>query len=236
MAFLKLAATAAAVVSLAAAVATSGADAQPWWQNNRFRNRKCSGKQAYEVTFKLNWSRATHPQSYPEGGHFSPPTAAIHSSRYQMWAPWSFASQGIQNVAETGNPKVLRKELGAYKGAGHVASWVGTGAPTKTGVMTVKFKVTADGATRAVYASGATMIAPSPDWFTGFYNVKLCHYGHWVYRRAGPLKFWDAGTDSGRKHMSKDQATMPPTTISSLQNSGFPAHGRPVGYYMIRAM
>ncbi|OSX73911.1 hypothetical protein BU14_0320s0022 [Porphyra umbilicalis] len=237
MAFLKVAAAAAAAVALAAAVATSGADARSWRSGQRVsRNRMCSGKQAYQVTLKLNWSGATHPRSYPEGGHFSPPTAAIHSSRYQMWAPGSFASQGIQNVAETGDPAVLREELGAYEAARHVASWDGTGAPTESGVVTVKLNVTADGAAGAVYASGATMLFPSPDWFTGFYNVRLCRYGRWVGRTGGKLRFWDSGTDSGREHLSEDEATEPPTTIFSLQNGRFPAFGRGVGHYEIRAM
>lgn len=223
-------AAAAAVLVIAAAAATGGDAA-------RYRNRgKCAGKREYEVTFKLNWSGSTHPRSYPDGGNFSPPTVAAHASRYQMWAPGSFARTGIQTVAETGNPAPLREELAMYEKAGHVSSYAGTDAPTPDGVETVKLRVTADAATGATYVSGATMLFPSPDWFTGFYDVPVCRHGRWVHQRWGRLTFWDSGTDSGRTHTADDAATKPPTTIFSLQNRGFPAFATPVGYYTIRAV
>ncbi|KAK1864959.1 hypothetical protein I4F81_007496 [Pyropia yezoensis] len=223
---------AAAALLVAAAAAVTGGDA------SRYHNRgaKCEGTRKYEVTLSLNWSSRTHPRSYPAGGNFSPPTVAAHASRYQMWAPGAFARTGIQTVAETGNPAPLREELAAYEKAGHVSSWTGTDAPTPSGVETVKLTVTADAATGAVYVSGATMLFPSPDWFTGFYAVPVCRHGRWVHKAGGRLTFWDAGTDSGRTHTGKDVVTKPATTIFSLNNRGFPAFATPVGYYTIRAL
>lgn len=223
-------AAAVLVVVAATAASTTGADAR------YYAPRGCTGKREYEVTLWLNWSGRTHPGSYPDGGNFSPPTVAAHASRYQMWAPGSFASDGIKTVAETGNPAPLREELAAYEKAGHVSSWTGTDAPTPSGVETVKLTVTADAATGAVYVSGATMLFPSPDWFTGFYAVPVCRHGRWVHKAGGRLTFWDAGTDSGRTHTGKDVVTKPATTIFSLNNRGFPAFATPVGYYTIRAL
>ncbi|GAB0490129.1 hypothetical protein MMPV_001362 [Pyropia vietnamensis] len=222
---------AAAALLVAAAVTVTGSDARRYAGGG-----KCVGTRKYEVTLKLNWSSRTHPRSYPAGGNFSPPTVAAHASRYQMWAPGSFASTGIQTVAETGNPAPLRKELEMYQKAGHVSSWAGTDAPTPTGVETVKLRVTANAATGAVYVSGATMLFPSPDWFTGFYNIPVCRHGRWVPKAWGRLTFWDSGTDSGRTHTAEDVVTKPPTTIFSLNNRGFPAFGTAVGYYTIRAV
>lgn len=223
---------AAAALLVAAAAAVTGSDASRY----RYRGAKCAGTRKYEVTFKLNWSGRTHPGSYPEGGNFSPPTVAAHASRYQMWAPGAFARTGIQTVAETGNPAPLREELAAYQHAGHVSSWAGTDAPTPDGVETVVLRVTADAATGATYVSGATMLFPSPDWFTGFHDVPVCQHGRWVPKAWGRLTFWDSGTDSGRTHTADNAVTKPPTTIFSLQNRGFPSFGTPVGYYTIRAL
>ncbi|GAB0491053.1 hypothetical protein MMPV_002301 [Pyropia vietnamensis] len=224
-------AAAATLLVVAVAAAATGSDA-----NRYVRGAKCAGTRKYEVTLKLNWSGRTHPRSYPEGGNFSPPTVAAHASRYQMWAPGSFASTGIQTVAETGNPAPLREELAVYEKAGHVSSWAGTDAPTASGVETVKLTVTANAATGAVYVSGATMLFPSPDWFTGFHDIPVCRRGRWVPKAWGRLTFWDSGTDSGRTHTAEDEVTKPPTTIFSLNNREFPAFGTPVGYYTIRAL
>lgn len=153
-----------------------------------------------------------------------------------MWAPGSFASEGIKTVAETGNPAPLREELTTYESAGHVSSWSGTDAPTDSGVETVVLNVTADAATGATYVSGATMLFPSPDWFTGFYDVPVCQRGRWVSKTGGRLTFWDSGTDSGKTHEADDAATMPPTTIFSIQIRDFPSFNTPVGWYSVRAM
>lgn len=224
-----LAAT-ALVVAVTTAASTTVADAR------YYAPRSCTGKREYEVTLWLKWSGRTHPGSYPEGGNFSPPTVAAHASRYQMWAPGSFASEGIKTVAETGNPASLREELTTYESAGHVSSWSGTDAPTDSGVETVVLNVTADAATGATYVSGATMLFPSPDWFTGFYDVPVCQRGRWVSKTGGRLTFWDSGTDSGKTHEADDAATMPPTTIFSIQIRDFPSFNTPVGWYSVRAM
>lgn len=213
---------AAGALLLAAALAGAPADA----------HKGCHGKAIYKVVFYFKWTGATHPRSYPQGGHFSPPTVASHSSAYQMWSPGSFASQGIQNVAETGDPMVLRRELAVYKRAGHVGKYDGTKMPTESG--SAKVVLRAKVSQRTPYLSAATMAAPSPDWFTGFHDLDMCgRWGGWRYRRSGPLILYDSGTDSGRRHESEDKKTYPPTTIFSLRR-GFPAFGRPFGWYLIK--
>ena len=222
--------TVAVAAAVAVALAATGADA------GSYRPGACCGTRKYEVTFYLNWSRKTHPKSYPSNGNFSPATVAAHASRYQMWAPGSFASASIKSVAETGNAAMLREELAAYQAAGHVASWAGAHEPTEDGTKTVKLTVTADASTGATTVSGATMLFPSPDWFTGFYAVPVCKWGRWVSRASGRLTFWDAGTDGGETHEAADAVTTPPTTIFSIQNRDAPAFNTPVGYYTIKAV
>jgi len=222
--------TVAAAAAVAVALAATGADAR------YYHPRTCSGTRKYEVTFAFNWSSKTHPKSYPSDGNFSPATVAAHASRYQMWAPGAFASAGIKAVAETGNAVQLREELGAYRAAGHVASWAGADSPTEDGTETVQLTVTANASTGATTVSGATMLFPSPDWFTGFSAVPVCKRGRWVTHACGLLTFWDAGTDGGETHAAADAVTMPPTTIFSIQNRNAPAFHTPVGYYTIKAV
>ncbi|GAB0491808.1 hypothetical protein MMPV_003063 [Pyropia vietnamensis] len=224
---------AAALVVFVAVAAVIGSEAS---RGRHYRGAKCAGTRKYEVTLRFNWSGRTHPRSYSKGGNFSPPTVAAHTSHYQMWSPGSFASTGIQTAAKTGDPAPLREELKLYEKAGHVSSWAGTDAPTSSGGGTVKLTVTANAATGAVYVSGATMLFPSPDWFTGFDAVPVCRHGQWVGKVRGRLTFWGSGTDSGRTHSAEDVETKPPTTIFSLNNRGFPADATPVGSYTIRAM
>lgn len=212
---------AASALVLTFALAGAPADAHPG----------CHGDAVYKVTFYFKWSRDTHPRSYPEGGHWSPPTVASHSSAYQMWSPGSFASQGIQNVAETGNPMMLREQLGEYMKAGHVGKYDGAEKPTESGTAKVSLRLKVG--ERTPYLSAATMAAPSPDWFTGFHAIDMCGLRGWRHWRSGPLILYDAGSDSGRRHMSKDKKTMPPTTIYSLRR-GYPAFGRAFGWYSVK--
>lgn len=49
-----------------------------------------------------------------------------------------------------------------------------------------------------------TMIAPSPDWFTGIAHVQLRVNGAWIAETTLPLLAWDAGTDSGATYEAAD--------------------------------
>lgn len=220
----KVLATSALVLGLALMCAPADAS---------WRVKSCRGTAVYQVDFHFKWSGATHPRSYPAGGHFSPPTAASHSSAYQMWSPGSFASQGIQNVAETGNPMVLRQELEVYEKAGHVGDYDGTTKPTERGTDKVSLRLSVND--RTPFLSAATMAAPSPDWFTGFHDINICGHFGWRLWLSGPLILYDAGTDSGPRHESRDEATAPPTTIFSL-HQGFPSFGRAFGWYTVKRL
>ncbi|GAB0495390.1 hypothetical protein MMPV_006690 [Pyropia vietnamensis] len=214
--------------ALVLGVALVGAPADAFWAV-----KACRGTAVYQVDFHFEWSSATHPRSYPADGHFSPPTVASHSAAYQMWSPGSFASQGIQNVAETGNPMVLRQELGVYEKAGHVGKYTGTAMPTESGTGKVSLRLNVD--THTPFLSAATMAAPSPDWFTGFHDISMCGHFGWRAWWSGPLTLYDAGTDSGPLHESRDEATAPPTTIASLRQ-GFPSFGRAFGWYTVKRL
>lgn len=67
-----------------------------------------------------------------------------------------------------------------------------------------------------------TMIAPSPDWFTGIMDMNLCNTtsGTWLdSMTVDMLQPWDAGTDSGTTFTAADSATSPPGNIEVITKS-----------------
>jgi hypothetical protein len=60
--------------------------------------------------------------------------------------------------------------------------------------------------------SFATMIAQSPDWFTGVASVPLFD-GQWADRVEVTLWAWDAGTDSGTTWTAENVETQPRESI-----------------------
>ena len=73
------------------------------------------------------------------------------------------------------------------------------------------------------YASGVSMISPSPDWFVGFSSVNLCQQDDvtgafsWIDRypsdRQQNIYVNDAGTDGGVTFESEDQRLNPSVPI-----------------------
>mmetsp|Transcript_7580 Transcript_7580/g.22993 ORF Transcript_7580/g.22993 Transcript_7580/m.22993 type:complete len:81 (-) Transcript_7580:282-524(-) len=77
------------------------------------------------------------------------------------------------------------------------------------------------------------MIAPSPDWITGFHQLNVCdeENGEWVDSMKGELIGYDAGTDDGKSYESPDNASPRRRPIEKL--TGPPVNGVPFGTYVI---
>mmetsp|Transcript_14509 Transcript_14509/g.40350 ORF Transcript_14509/g.40350 Transcript_14509/m.40350 type:complete len:287 (+) Transcript_14509:109-969(+) len=163
----------------------------------------------YSCTLTNRWSKATHPVLY-EGisgiAHWSPPVLVAHSNDYTLWAPGTLASPGVESVAETGSTVQLEKELQIAEdsrtaGATVIGSNQFNGSdPPQTFadiVLTPQFPL----------LSTITMVAPSPDWFSGFYNVSPITGTNDSSKQAGKMVWydsfeiesfpWDAGTETG---------------------------------------
>ncbi len=173
----------------------------------------------YRVTFVSDWSAATHPQDFPAGHnpHYSPLIGSTHQPGAPFWMPNRPASPGMENMAETGGVSPLKPEIRAAIDAGRAGSFIGAGQLNQTpGRLSHAFDVTLE----FPHVSLVTMIAPSPDWFLGVYDVPLLKDGQWVERVPRELPPWDAGTDSGRSYTSADADTLPKEPITRLE--GFP--------------
>ena len=183
----------------------------------------------YRLEVVFTWSEATHPHNWPEGGgHMTGLVGASHHARYVMFQDGRTASSGVRVVAENGRPAILLAELAEAKRRGRVGAAFQTG-----GVKSVPGQVqtTVKVSQRHYQISFVTMIAPSPDWFTGVAGVTLYADGVWADQIDVPLWPWDAGTDSGAEYRSANAETQPAQSIRLLATPHFlkPSGLAPIG-------
>ena len=85
-------------------------------------------------------------------------------------------------------------------------------------VMNINVEVTQDYS----LVSLVTMIAPSPDWFTGIMQMDLCDSSTGMWRDSWNVTMlhpWDAGTDDGNTFNASDTPTNPQDFISIITKS-----------------
>jgi Spondin_N len=172
----------------------------------------------YTLEVAVAWSAETHPLEFPGGAHFSDLIGATHDARYTLFADGRTASTGLELLAENGRASILRAELDEGARRGRIgAVFRGEGVYSLPGSITTTFDVDA----RHRLVSFATMIAPSPDWFTGLSGVDLMTGGQWIERLELALWAWDAGTDSGQTYTDPDADTQPRESVRLLASPHF---------------
>uniref|UniRef100_A0A7S2A5X7 Spondin domain-containing protein n=1 Tax=Ditylum brightwellii TaxID=49249 RepID=A0A7S2A5X7_9STRA len=165
----------------------------------------------YSITYTNKWTAQNHPFRYPSSDpHYSSFLWASHSSDYVMWENGGTATRGIENVAEIGSIGALRGEVQAEQNMGNVlddvvGSMIGTAFDGATSISNEDLCVDAS----HPYVSGLGMIAPSPDWFSGAYNVPLRDEKTmtWYRRVRVNVYAWDAGTEDGDNYQFNNPAT-----------------------------
>ena len=185
-------------------------------QARSVRGLECSGSMKYSIDFNGMWSSARHPVEYPSDASFSPIVVASHTGNFQVWRTGELAGNGVQVVAETGNPEPLVRELYKAKRAGYVKDIAQAESPIDS-TTSLELEIIVD--RHRPYVSMVTMLFPSPDWFTGIRDVDLCdrRTGQWKKKiDLNSLMAYDAGTDSGRLFDSPNEATKPAEKIFLL--------------------
>jgi len=152
----------------------------------------------YSCVFNNNWSAENHPVQYPSDAHWSPPVIVAHNDNYSMWAPGDLASGGVERVAETGGTSTLTREIRSAQGENFAGDYVKGGLTFNRSEQSQTF----DDITLTPWfnmMSSITMVAPSPDWFTGFYNIKPIDetLNVWLQSFEVATYPWDAGTETG---------------------------------------
>ena len=185
----------------------------------------------YEVTFTATWSAETHSTDFPSNPHFSGLIGGTHNSTVTFWETGSTASDGIKAMAELGSKSSLRSEVQAAITAGraeHVLS--GGGIGNSPGVARLTFQISED----YPLVTLTSMLAPSPDWFVGVNSQSLRSATGWENSVTVELFVYDAGTDSGTRYTSPNQATNPRENIARLTGDPFSYNGqvRSVGTFV----
>jgi hypothetical protein len=185
----------------------------------------------YRITMDMTWSEETHPVDWPAEPHFSPWIGGVHKPTVTFWELGDLASTGVKDVAEVGDHLAFESEILAEAALGNASSntILRSGLNVSPGVQTGIFT------TRRAFPRFTliTMIACSPDWFTGTSGLNLFPNNRWVVKLDVPVYSFDAGTDSGLSYESPDQPTVPPEPVFRIYDDPLGVGGTspPVGYY-----
>jgi len=117
------------------------------------------------------------------------------------------ATGGVEQVAETGGNDILLSELAASSSIGNVV--VGSATFNRNTQMQTFNSITMTPSNR--YLSTISMIAPSPDWFSGFYDFDAINDDTQTwYREFSVVTYpFDAGTEEGDTYGVNNVATNP---------------------------
>jgi hypothetical protein len=187
----------------------------------------------YRVVFAATWSATTHPQSFPANAHFSPLVGGTHTRRATFWEVDRLASDGIEAMAELGSTGTLVSEIQAQAALGNASSStiVGSGV-FSPGSTSLEFNVTR----QFPLLTLVTMVAPSPDWFTGVAGLRLLVGGQWRDNVVVSLIAYDSGTDSGVTYTSPDADTVPAWPIGPIRTpplADAAGYAPPLGTYAL---
>jgi hypothetical protein len=187
----------------------------------------------YEVVFDATWSASTHPTDFPPTPHFSWLIGGTHNDQVVFWAVGDTASLGIRRMAEWGSVNPLDTEVAAAIAAGDAGQIVESeDYVLSPGVLTTNFEATPD----HPLVTLVTMVAPSPDWFTGVADLDLRDGNGWVDELVVDLYPYDAGTDSGPTYTSPDQPTVPQVPVAAITGYPFSPPGGPLGTFTFRLL
>lgn len=171
----------------------------------------------YEIIFDSNWSQATHPHtsgSLPSQAHWSPFAIAVHNDQVDFLSMGDLASQGIENIAETGNTSVFLQDVNTAITNGTAKEGFQAGdIDDALGSVIFDVVLTEEYPLLTILS----MIAPSPDWFVATDGLELFDGTNWTQEIILDVYAYDAGTDNGVDYQSANTDANPPQVISSLQ-------------------
>ena len=157
----------------------------------------------YRATLVTTWSADTHPINFPGNPHFSPLTGAVHSEQAIFWEMGQNATDGIEEMAESGATSILLTEVQAVVDEGRALSAIqGGGVGVSPGSTSVEFTVNRD----YPLVTLVSMLAPSPDWFVGVNSLRMIdENGDFRPLITIDLSLYDSGTDGGTRYTSPDE-------------------------------
>ncbi|EDQ34971.2 Spondin N [Hoeflea phototrophica DFL-43] len=172
----------------------------------------------YQLELDITWSAETNPLEFPLGAHLSSVLAATHHGRYTMFRDGDTASSGLELVAENGRTSIMKAEMAEAQRRDRLDAIIEAGALKKVPGQ-VTMTITAKKSHPLL--SFVTMIAPSPDWFTGAADVSLIQDDKWIEQQEITLWAWDSGTDSGESYTAQNLDTQPRQSIRLVTTPHF---------------
>ena len=171
----------------------------------------------YRAEIVLNWVQEDGV-AFPDNAHWSRLIAITHATRWQLFRDGDTATSGVALVATNGRVSVLEAELSEARRRGRVGeALVLPGTETGQGHYTFEIMLSPD----MPAFSFATMIAPSPDWFSGISGLSPLIDGEWQKSVSAPIWVWDAGVDSGSTFVAPNEETQPRQSVRILTHPGF---------------
>lgn len=181
----------------------------------------------YNCTFYNNWSMENHPVNYPDDdAHWSPPVIAAHTRNYKIWESGGLATPGVELVAELGATSILSGELTDAAENGEVGEFIQGEVTYNSDIQSQMF----DDIVLTPWfdrMSSVTMIAPSPDWFTGFDSVRPIDNKSDVWLQTFEVATypWDAGTEMGDTFRLRNAKEDPHVPIMQYTVDTVPSNG-----------
>jgi len=174
------------------------------------------------------WSGKNHPIGYDsvsENAHWSPPVLLAHSKFAELWSSGQIASPGIESVAETGSTSTLQSEIEVLQTQGLAGDLViGSGQFNARDPPQVFESITLGPS--APYLSTISMMAPSPDWFSGFSSFSPRGPGGFWFQTFELLTYpFDAGTEQGDTYSINNDPESPHGPIFPLTKDTVPDTG-----------
>jgi hypothetical protein len=167
----------------------------------------------YKLTFNATWSALTHPNEFPASAHFSGLIGMTHNGNTMLFENAELATDGIKNMAETGNKNPLEAEIQNFISNGSGNDLIsGGGISSSPGEVSLEFDVLIS----HTMVSVVSMLAPSPDWFIAVSNINLIENAEWVSSKTITVDIYDSGTDDGATFASPDEPTVPRVPIFEI--------------------
>ena len=165
----------------------------------------------YEVTFQTRWTEARHPAHYIRTAHFSAPVIWVGKSN-PVFSLGKRASLGLEDMAETGRTRDLKKELEDLLEIGNLSHYeIGERVETPDS-FSFEVRVSRDNPVISL----VSMIAPSPDWFVAIEGLNLLEDGRWTQEKTIQTLVLDAGTENGLEFKITNEETNPQGVIAEL--------------------
>lgn len=181
----------------------------------------------YDIVFTSNWE--AHG-TLPGNAHFTELVGATHNTNITFLEMGGLATQGIEQVAETGGFGIFESEVNAAITANNADQFIegpdlffnGPGRTITISDLTVSSDYP--------LVSLASMLAPSPDWMIAVNSISLIdNGGQWIPEITMDLFTYDAGTEEGNGYSLNNSPTNPHEPISLVDHSSTPLINERIG-------